>query len=289
MEKHISDFLIYLTSEKGLALNTRKAYSRDIHSFFLFLGNSAYRDWNHVQQQDVINFLAKKKQVGYATSSISRALIAIKVLFRFLKKEGIIAENMTFYLETPKLWQLIPDVLTQNELERLLASPDLETMKGSRDKAIIELLYGTGIRVSELCGLKIHDVDDDYVRVKGKGGKQRVVPIGRHAIVAIDHYLAFRNDDKEEQALFLTNRGKQIDRVAVWKIIKEYANKAGIEKPIFPHTFRHTCATDLLRNGADLRVIQDILGHADISSTERYMHVDCDQLQESFRAFHPHY
>lgn len=289
MLSHLTDFLVYIFSEKGLSENTCNAYRRDIRSFYLFLNKRAYTDWNHVKKQDVIDFLSDKKKADYATSSISRSLIAIKVFFCFLKKEGVTSENIALYFETPKLWQVIPDVLTQYEMEKLLDLPDVNSMSGSRDRAIIELLYGTGIRVAELCQLKIHDVGDEDIRVKGKGGKERVVPIGTHAILAIDHYLTFRNDEEEKSSLFLTNRGKQIDRVAVWKMIKGYAKQAGIEKVISPHTFRHTCATDLLKNGADLRVIQEILGHADISSTERYMHVDCDQLKETFKAFHPHY
>lgn len=289
MKQQIDDFLIYLASEKGVSKNTLEAYGRDASVFLQFVLEAGVSSWEDVKQEHVIELLALKKNQKYATSSLSRFLIAIKVLFRFLKREGIIKINVMLHLETPKLWQLIPDVLSPMEMERILQVSDVSTFLGARDRAILELLYACGLRVSELCSLKIQDVDDTYVRVtKGKGGKERIVPVGVHAIAAIDQYLSFRHDGTSE-ALFLNSRGKPMDRIGVWKVVKDAAKKAGISKSIFPHTFRHTCATDLLRNGADLRIIQEILGHADISSTERYMHVNSDQLQASFEAFHPRY
>lgn len=289
MQQQLNDFLTYLASEKGVSRNTLEAYSRDVHTFASFLKEKSISSWKGVEQAHLIEFLSLRKSLGYASSSMSRHLIAIKVLFRFLKREGIIAQNVTVHLETPKMWQLIPDVLTQNEMQKMLSLPDTQIINGARDKAILELLYACGLRVSELCDLKINDVDDTFIRiVKGKGGKERVVPIGSHAIKAIDHYLGFRHDTSQE-ALFVSSRGKPMSRVAIWKVVKDYAKKAGITKPIFPHTFRHTCATDLLRNGADIRVIQEILGHADISSTERYTHVNADELQVAFESFHPRY
>lgn len=201
----------------------------------------------------------------------------------------MIANNVTLYLESPKIWQLIPEVLSVEEMERLLAQPDPETNVGSRDRAILEMLYGSGLRVSEVCGLKIHDVDDKFVKVFGKGSKERVVPVGAKAIEAVDHYLArFRDqtDSSRQQALFVNQRGKPIDRIFVWKMIKRYANEAGIVKNISPHTLRHSFATHLLDNGADLRVIQEMLGHASISSTDRYTHISKSRLHEAFGKFH---
>lgn len=288
MQRDIDDFATYLISERGLSLNTLEAYRRDIESFHLFLKSSFVQEWKEITQQHVINFLAYKKTSDYASASLSRLLIAIKVFFRFLKREGIVPDNITLLLTSPKIWQLIPDVLSIEEMERLLEIPDCSEEKGARNRAILEVLYACGLRVSELCGLKISDVDDEFLRVKGKGGKERFVPIGRQAIASIDQYLNFR-DGAREEALFVGKNGRVIDRIHVWRLVKRYAQEAGIIKTIFPHTFRHSFATHLLDNGADLRIIQELLGHASISSTDRYTHVSCSHLHESFNAFHPRF
>lgn len=289
MQHDLEDFATYLLSERGLSLHTLEAYRRDIQSFLDFLQSKQIHQRQEVQQQHIIDFLALKKSHNYASASISRALIAIKVFFRFLKREGLLSQNIALLLETPKVWQLIPDVLSLEEMEALLSQPDPSHCQGARDRAILEVLYASGLRVSELCSLKISDVDDTYVRIKGKGGKERVVPIGTQAILAIDSYLAFRDgtENERQDALFVGKLNRPIDRVAVWQLVKKYAKQAGIAKTIFPHTFRHTFATHLLDNGADLRVIQEMLGHASISSTDRYTHVSCSHLQEAFQAFHP--
>jgi integrase/recombinase XerD len=289
MQLDIEDFATYILSEKGFSTNTLEAYRRDIQSFLVFLQKDNLQHWNEVQQQHIIDFLGLKKQNHYAPASISRALIAIKVFFRFLKREGLISHNVSHLLETPKIWQLIPDVLTLEEIEKLLMLPRSHTRKGARDRAILETLYATGCRVSELCQLNIGDVDDTYVRIKGKGGKERTVPLGKEAILAIDRYLAFRDgaNDERQEALFVGQGNRRVNRIGVWKLVKHYARQAGITKIIFPHTFRHSFATHLLDNGADVRVIQELLGHASISSTDRYAHVSCKHLQEAFQAFHP--
>jgi integrase/recombinase XerD len=289
MQLAIEDFATYILSEKGFSFHTLEAYRRDIQSFRVFLQKDHLQHWNEVQQQHIIDFLGLKKQNHYAPASISRALIAIKVFFRFLKREGLISHNVSHLLETPKIWQLIPDVLTLEEIEKLLVQPSSHTQKGARDRAILEVLYATGCRVSELCQLNIGDVDDTYVRIKGKGGKERTVPIGKEAILAIDHYLVFRDGSNTEhqQALFVGLGNRRVNRISVWKLVKRYARQAGITKIIFPHTFRHSFATHLLDNGADVRVIQELLGHASISSTDRYAHVSCKHLQDAFQAFHP--
>lgn len=286
----LKDFFLYLTAEKGLSLNTIKAYQNDINRFMTLLQDQGIDDFASVTQDHIINFCALLQSHNYAQTSITRALIAIKVLFRYLKKEKIIAKNVAFYLESPKLWQVLPSVLSGNEVDRLLDQPDLETDQGMRDKAILEILYACGLRVSELCRLKLYDVDDNFVRVYGKGGKERTVPIGRKAVEALDAYLTrCRPDmgDDHEQPLFSGSRGQPIDRVQVWKMIKQYARQAGIQKNISPHTLRHSFATHLLDNGADLRVIQELLGHGAISSTDRYTHVSRGHLTASFRDHHP--
>lgn len=288
MQKDIEDFLIYLSSEKGLSSHTLEAYRRDIEDFMAFLKTQKNMSWKKVKQQFVIDFIGFKKESGYATASLCRALIAIKVFFRFLKREDIIDENVTLHLQSPALWQLIPEVLTPEEVDHLLQQPDTSTIRGARDKAILELLYASGLRVSELCHLSLYDVKDHEVKVKGKGGKERIVPLGKHAIHAIDQYLSFREgENRSSQPLFLGRGHCALNRITVWKMIKQYAKKAQIEKRISPHSLRHSFATHLLENGADLRVIQELLGHASISSTDRYTHVSHSHLQAAFQAFHP--
>jgi integrase/recombinase XerD len=216
-------------------------------------------------------------------------LAAAKVFFRFLKKEGEISLDLGRYFESPKIWQLIPEVLSCEEVESLLAQPKVDDFQGARDRAILELLYATGMRVSELCALRICDLNDTFVKVRGKGKKERVVPVGRKAIEAVDYYLThYRTEVKEDNApLFVSPRGKPIDRVTIWSRVKVYAKSAQIGKSISPHTLRHSFATHLLENGADLRLIQDMLGHEDIGTTDRYTHVTGNRLKTAFNKFHP--
>lgn len=279
------DFLSFIASEKGLTPNTIEAYGRDLKAFFDFLQGKNISTVKEVQEGHIIAFLSHLKALEYATASLHRLVIAIKVFFRFLKREEEVVTDPAVYLTSPKLWQLIPEVLSASEIERLIAQPDSQTMEGARDRAILEVLYASGLRVSEVCSLEITAVDDVFVRVMGKGRKERVVPLGRKALCAIDAYLAYRED--EYPALFITKSGKPIDRIFVWKMIKGYAKQAGITKNISPHTLRHSFATHLLDNGADLRVIQEMLGHASISSTDRYTHVSRSHLQNAFQAAHP--
>lgn len=290
MEVLIDDFCSYIASEKGLSQNTVEAYQRDISSFVRFLELQGMTAVEEVAQEQIVSFLASLNGRGYATSSISRALIAIKVFFRFLKRERVVEKNAAFYLESPKLWQLIPDVLSAAEVEALLAAPQRDSFIGARDRAILEMLYGSGLRVSELCLLSLYDVDDQFVKVFGKGKKERMVPVSRKAIEAVDHYLThFRclYDSEKMEALFLSKQGKPIDRIAVWKMVKARARQAGISKNIFPHTLRHSFATHLLDHGADLRVIQELMGHANIKSTDRYLQVSKSHVQEAFDRCHP--
>ncbi len=287
MKQAVLDFLSYIGSEKGLAKNTIAAYGRDLEVFCAVLGEKGIADFKSVGQQEIVDFLGLLKGKGQASSSMCRALVAIKVFFRFLKRERIIGKEETLYFDTPKLWQLIPEVLTCDEVNRLLQAPDPETFLGARDRAIFEVLYASGLRVSEVCGLNISDVDDAFVRVKGKGGKERVVPIAKKAVEAVDHFLGkFRTEGKGD-ALFISARGARVDRMTVWKRVKLHAKKAGIVKEISPHTLRHSFATHLLENGADLRVIQEMLGHASIATTDRYTHISQKHLSEAFSAFHP--
>lgn len=275
MLEHLPNFLAYLRTEKGLSKNTIIAYKHDLE---LFRGKE-------VLEKTLYDQLAHMRREGYATSTMARLIIACKVFVRFLIREGLVDPKHALNVETPKLWQLIPEILTIEEVDQLLAAPDAETCIGSRDRAILELLYSSGLRVSELCSLKIHDLGDDTVRVVGKGEKERIVPVGRKAIEAVDHYLLHFHQVGE--ALFVSKKGKPIDRVQVWRMIKRYGKKIGIKKEISPHTLRHSFATHLLENGAELRVIQEMLGHVSIATTDRYTQISQRHVKAAFERFHP--
>jgi integrase/recombinase XerD len=283
----LSDFLSYLGSEKGLSSNTLLAYRRDNASLIQFLKEKGVEQAVLVTEEHIIAYLTDAKEKRYADSSLCRMVIAIKVFFRFLRREGVIEIDPLALLDAPKLWQLIPEVLSMAEVNALLAAPDLEADEGVRDRAILAVMYASGLRVSEVCGLNIHSIDDSMLRVKGKGGKERVVPIAKAAVDAVDAYLVQVRKEGKGDALFVTDKGKRIDRHFVWKRVKFYAGKAGIAKNISPHTLRHSFATHLLENGADLRVIQEMLGHASIATTDRYTHLSQRHLTEAFAAFHP--
>lgn len=275
------DFLDYIRSEKGLSSHTLEAYGRDIAAFASFLGKHP----KEVTSEDILSFLSFLKSKQYATSTICRKLIAVKMFFRFLRKEGEVSVDLGQF-DTPKLWQLIPEALTCEEIDALLKEPDPTSSLGARDQAILELLYATGMRVSELCSLRLTDLSDSFVKVRGKGKKERIIPVGKKAIAAVDHYLLHYRGDGNE-ALFISSRGKPMSRIAVWSRVKAYARSAGISKAISPHTLRHSFATHLLENGADLRLIQDMLGHEDIGTTDRYTHVTGNRLKTAFKTFHP--
>ena len=283
----IDEFITYIGAERGLAAHTQEAYRRDLTQLLGFIREQAL-EWPPTIE--AIMAFVRSEGKTKKSASVMRLLAAAKVFCRYLFRERYVATDISTLLESPKLWRTLPAVLSGAEIDRLLEAPDLSTDSGILDRAILELLYGTGLRVSELCGLSLYDVADDLVRVKGKGGKERLVPIGRQALLAIDTYLTRvrqKFDSEKISQLFVSDKGKSINRTYVWGRIHELAKRAGIDKRVSPHTFRHTYATHLLDAGADLRVIQDLLGHAHISSTDRYTHVSRTQIREVFRAFHP--
>lgn len=287
MLSEVEDFYLYIASERGLSQNTQLAYRYDIERFIQFLQESGMSNLKEISQRHLLDFLDLCKKKGYASSSISRLLMALKVFFRFLKREGHIETNIAHYLTSPKVWQIVPHVLSVKQVEQLLNEPNSSIPIEARDKAIIEVLYGSGLRVSEICNLKTNDVSDTFVKVKGKGSKERMVPIGKKAIEAIDYYLCHYRKEDEAPYLFINQKGKPLDRIEVWKRIKFYAARSGITQKISPHVLRHSFATHLLENGADLRVIQEMLGHASIATTDRYTQVSQKHLQSAFEKFHP--
>jgi len=276
-------FLVYLASEKGLSKNTIEAYGRDLGQLRAHLGGKSLKK---VGVDDLLLFLGKLKDRGLASSSICRASIVVRVFFRFLKREGHVDRDLGIFLDSGKMWQLLPDVLSTDEVQRLLDAPSTEDILGLRDRAIIHLLYACGIRVSELCNLDLLDVGADAICVLGKGGKERMVPVAEKALNCIDDYLNRRESTREEKIpLFVSKRGKRLDRTTVWSMIKHYAKP--LNKRVSPHVLRHSFATHLLENGADLRIIQELLGHSHIATTDRYTHVSKKHLIDSFDKFHP--
>jgi len=275
----LDEFLAYLAAERGLSRNTIEGYGRDIRAFL------QSKKTLKVSTGDFVGYLGSLKGQGIASASMYRALIALKVFFRFLIKEGFIDENPTLHLESPKLWSTIPDVLREEEIDTLLSAPDVSEEIGLRDKAAMLLLYATGIRVSELCQLRRENIQEEGIRVVGKGNKVRVVPIARDAVLLAKQYI--QESGPSDGPFLLSKRGYPLDRHQVWRRIKGYAKEVGVMKKISPHTFRHTYATHLLDNGADLRVIQEFLGHAEISTTERYTHLSRKHMTDAFERFHP--
>lgn len=277
----LEEFLSYLSVERGLSAHTQRAYQNDIKAFH----NHFKRPLIEASHQDVLAFLSHLTERSLQESSIARAIMALRMFYRFLKRERMIAFDPTIHIEGSKVWQKIPEVLTSEEVHKLIDYSPSNTLIDQRNKALIMLLYATGLRVSELCALDKNDLGRDAVRVIGKGSKERIVPVAQKAIDAVRKYLNRRKD--QEKALFITSRKKRIDRQNIWQIIKSVAKEVGIQKNISPHTLRHSFATHLLENQADLRVIQELLGHSDIATTEKYMHLSTGHLRKSFDEFHP--
>jgi integrase/recombinase XerD len=294
LHPELDQFLDYLMLERGLSDNTREAYAHDLQAFTAFLARRGRQSLSEVTRTDILDHLLDQKKSGLATPSLARHLVAIKVFFRYLCNEGMLPSNPTDAMESPRLWKILPPTLTVEEVDALLRAPDTKTPRGRRDKAILETFYATGLRVSELSALTVDDLQADagFVRCVGKGDKERVVPIGRRALAAIAAWMRggrgeYSRRNPSCRAIFLSRLGLPLDRTVIWRYIRAYAREAGISKPIHPHTLRHSFATHLLANGASLRTIQEMLGHADISTTQIYTHVDQSRLQAIHQKYHP--
>lgn len=294
-EKYLQDYLNYLSVEKGLCENTILSYQKDIEQFNKYLANTKSQSYQDIKTNNITNFLAYLKKKNILSSSIARKLVAIKGIFKFLIMENIITNNPTETIESPKISTKLPRYLTHSEVEKLLSQPDLKTVIGIRDKAMLETLYATGIRVSELISIDIRNVNLDvgFVKVLGKGAKERIIPIGKIAIRYLKEYIRepriilIKSKSCPTNILFITMRGKIFTRQGFWKIIKYYAQKARLSKDISPHILRHSFATHLLANDADLRVVQELLGHADISTTQIYTHINKERMKEIHKRYHP--
>lgn len=293
MEELIEQFLNYLLVERGLAKNTVSSYRIDLLKFSGFMKGRHIDSMEDVRKEDLVKYLMHLKDSGLAANSISRSLAALKTFYKFLVNESVVKENTAGILESPRLWKKLPNTLDINEVDKLIGAPNARNWRGARDRASLELLYATGMRVSELVNLKIPNLNLDmgFVRCIGKGSKERIIPLGRSAKDALQKYL-----DKSrgrlvkhsgDDSLFLTRLGRKMSRQSFWKMIKSYARQAGIKKDISPHILRHSFATHLLEKGADLRIVQEMLGHSDISTTQIYTHIDKERLKSIHHKYHP--
>ncbi|HEY0930225.1 MAG TPA: site-specific tyrosine recombinase XerD [Gemmatimonas sp.] len=290
---HLQAFEDALQIEEGASPRTVEAYRRDV-----IRCASQMRAMGITQAKDITpaalrEFVYHLKDLGLAGSSIRRNISALRTWFRIMVAEGLVTADPTERLDTPQRWRTLPEVLSVEEVTRLLAAPGLDERLAFRDRAMLELAYGAGLRVSEWIGMSVKDVmlEDSLVRVLGKGNKERLVPIGRSAIGAVAVYMRELRPVLERGGgkgiLFLNGRGAPLSRMGAWKLVRKYVEMAGIEKPVSPHTLRHSFATHLLEGGADLRAVQEMLGHADIATTQIYTHVDREYLRSVHRQFHP--
>ena len=293
MDQFLDSFLAYITVEKGLSKNTLESYGRDVRKFLTFLEEGHIETVHEIKYENILDFLSSFKKQGFSDTTTVRTIVSIKQFFKYLLLEKIIKEDPTSQIHTPKMKKSIPGVISLEDVEKVLASPDENTPEGLRDLAMLEVLYATGIRVSELINLKLNEVNFEmgFVIVYGKGSKERIVPMGEEAQEKLKTYMEHSRStllkQKDCKELFVTRRGKGMTRQGFWKLIKNYALKANITKPISPHTLRHSFATHLLERGADLRTIQIMLGHSDISTTQIYTHVENERLKEIHKKYHP--
>ena len=294
MQYLIRDFLNFIRIERSLSDNTVAAYSNDLHRYIQYLHEKNIKNPQKIKLLDIQEFINNLAELGLAETSISRNISSIKNFHRFLIAENITKEDPTEFLHSPRLPQKLPKILDLQEIEAIMQEIDTTKNKGIRDRAIIETLYSTGVRVSELIAIKIPEIhlQEGILRVFGKGSKERFVPFGDQAAQAIRHYITavrtvLSRGQKSKDVLFLNMRGTPLSRMGIWKIVREYVRLADIRKKVSPHVFRHSFATHLLEGGANLRAVQEMLGHTDISTTQIYTHLDREYLIEQHRTFHP--
>lgn len=289
----LEDFFHFLRVERGLSDNTMMSYQRDLHAYEKYFVKTGHHAWNEVTREDIMRFLYELKDSGKSTATISRHISSIRSFHQFLIRERVANTDPSLHIETPKKDRKLPDTLSQGEVEKLLTINTASPLS-LRNKAMLELLYATGLRVSEMIGLKLEDVHltMGFVQCMGKGSKERIVPLGDTARNVLENYIQTARKElvkknKQENALFLNQHGRPLSRQGFWKILKGLAVESGIHKTITPHTLRHSFATHLLENGADLRIVQEMLGHADISTTQIYTHVTKARLKDIYQTYHP--
>lgn len=293
MQEVVEEYLRFIQLEKGLSQNTVAAYRRDLNHYLSYLGNQKISNLDFIDRQNVQQWFGVLHDEGLSTKSIARFTSTIRSFHQFALREKYTSKDPTVLIETPKYERKLPDVLSIEEIDHLLTTPDISKNNGYRDRTMLELLYATGMRVSELISVEIEDVNliMGFVKVFGKGNKERIVPLGDTVIDFLKHYIETVRPQLLKQhvthTLFLNMHGKPLSRQGIWKIIKQTGEKAAIQKRLTPHTLRHSFATHLLENGADLRAVQEMLGHSDISTTQLYTHVSKAQIRKMYQAFHP--
>ena len=293
MNQRLDQFLHYLIVEKGLSRNTLEAYGHNLNRFLSHLQTKGIQKIEEVGKLDVKAFLLSLKKQGLSTKTVVRNLVALRTFFKFLNQEGILDANPVEEIESPTVEKTLPEILSLKEVEEILEQPDCQTPLGVRDRAMLELLYATGMRVSELTRLPMNQInlEGGYVLLYGKGSKERLVPLGRESTQWVTQYLKTARGKlakgKESPFLFINRSGKPMSRQRFWKNLKTYGLRAGIRKRITPHLFRHSFASHLLERGADLRSVQMMLGHVDISTTQIYTHVTGERLRKVHQRFHP--
>lgn len=293
MQELLKRYFNYLLIERGVAQNTLEAYGRDLRRYFQFLQQKGITDLQEVKPEVIIEYLVQIKGDGLSANSMNRALAALRGLYKFLIQEKIIGQSPLVNIELAKAWMRLPDTISKEEMNTILIQPGNETATAMRDTAMLELLYATGIRVSELINLTMNSINWQvgFLVVMGKGSKERIVPIGKTAYdcarLYVDKARPQFMQKKITDVLFLNRFGAKFTRQGLWKIVARYAQKAGLQKKVHPHTFRHSFASHLLEGGADLRTVQVMLGHADISTTQIYTHITRERLREVHKKYHP--
>lgn len=289
LDESMGDYLNFIKFEKGLSRNTSEAYGSDIAAYMEFIGKNKI---DKASEETVTDYIFHMKNTGYSPMTIARGIVSLRNYYKFLVRSGKISKSPMEDMDAFKTGRKIPEALSRPDIEKLINAADTSKKQGIRDRAMMELLYSAGIRVSELAGLELTDIniEERVVRCFGKGSKERLVPLGEYTADALADYLGVRQvfmKNSFSPNLFLNRLGGKLTREGIWKILKGYAKKAGIEKNVYPHIFRHTFATHLLAGGADLRSVQEMLGHADIATTQIYTHVDRSGLKKTHKKFHP--
>lgn len=294
-QEALEEYIIYLKIERGLSANTVTSYKRDIEKYLTFLMEKKITQLDEVSRFEVLDFLQILRQSGAADNSIIRMVSSLRKFHQYLKRESIVSDDPMQLIDTPKKASTLPKAISPQAVEQLLEAPDTTTPLGVRDRTILELMYATGLRISELVNLKLSDMHltMGFIQTMGKGEKERIIPLGEIASQWLDHYLdgarVYLQDQSAETSeyVFLNSRGKSLSRQGVWKKVKQLALEAGIDQNVTPHTLRHSFATHLLENGADLRMVQELLGHADISTTQIYTHITKTRLKQVYSDYHP--
>lgn len=294
MKEDLEEYIRYLRIERGLADNTIESYKRDLNQYLVYLEKNELTDWEKIDRYTILSFMQELKETKKSSATVIRMVSSLRKFHQYLKQEQRSSVDPMLHIDTPKKAQHLPKVLSMTEVEKLIETPNTNEVLGLRDRAILEVMYATGLRVTELTELKMDDLHLSLglIQTIGKGDKERIIPIGDLAIKWIENYLKYSRNKLEKPSkrspyLFLNHHGRKLTRQGIWKNLGALVKKAGIEKEVTPHTLRHSFATHLLENGADLRVVQELLGHSDISTTQIYTHITKQRMAKVYKTYHP--